>query len=36
MYVREIGWCGMDWVDLDEDRDQWRALVKTVMNYRVP
>jgi hypothetical protein len=36
MDLREIGWGGMDWIDLDEDRDQWRALVNTVMNLRVP
>jgi hypothetical protein len=29
-------WYGMDWIDLAEDRDQWRALVNTVMNLRVP
>jgi hypothetical protein len=33
--LREIGWGGMDWIDLDQDRDQWRALVKTVMNFPV-
>jgi hypothetical protein len=33
---REIGWDGMDWIDLAQDRDQWRALVNTVMNLRVP
>jgi hypothetical protein len=32
--VREIGLGGMDWIDLD--RDQWRALVNTVMNLRFP
>jgi hypothetical protein len=32
----EIGWDGADWVDLAQDRDQWRALVNTVMNLRVP
>jgi hypothetical protein len=34
--VREIVWDGMDWIDLAQDRDQWRALVNTVMNLRVP
>jgi hypothetical protein len=32
---RKIGWDGMDWIDLAQDRDQWRAPVKTVMNLRV-
>jgi hypothetical protein len=32
----EIGWDGMDWIDLAQDRDQWRSLVNTVMNFRVP
>jgi hypothetical protein len=36
MDLREIEWNGMDWIDLAEDRDQWRALVNTVMNLRVP
>jgi hypothetical protein len=35
MNLREIGWDGMDWNDLAQDRDQWRALVNTVMNLRV-
>jgi hypothetical protein len=34
--LREIGWGGMDWIDLAQDKDQWRALVNTVMNLRVP
>jgi hypothetical protein len=34
--LREIGWDGMDWIDLAQDRDQWRAHVNTVMNLRVP
>jgi hypothetical protein len=34
--LREIGWDGVDWIDRDQDRDQWRALVKTVMNLLVP
>jgi hypothetical protein len=33
--LREIGWDGMDWIDLAQDRDQWRALVNTVTNFRV-
>jgi hypothetical protein len=33
--LREIGWDGMDWIDLAQDRDQSRALVNTVMNLRV-
>jgi hypothetical protein len=32
----EIGWDGMDWIDLAQDRDQWRDLVNMVMNRRVP
>jgi hypothetical protein len=34
--LREIGWDGMNWIDLDQDRHQWRTLVNTVMNLRVP
>jgi hypothetical protein len=34
--LREIGWDDMDWIDLAQDRDEWRALVNTVMNLRVP
>jgi hypothetical protein len=34
--LRETGWDGMDWINLAQDRDQWRALVNTVMNLRVP
>jgi hypothetical protein len=36
MYLREIGWDGGDWIDLAQDRNQWRALVRAVMNLRVP
>jgi transcription termination factor 2 len=36
MDFREIGWDGMDWIELAQDRDQWRALVNTVMNLRIP
>jgi hypothetical protein len=36
MDLREIGWGGMDWIDLAQDRDQLRAFRNTVMNLRVP
>jgi hypothetical protein len=36
MGLRAIGWCGMDWIDLGQDRDQLRALVNTILNLRVP
>jgi hypothetical protein len=36
MDLREIGWGVMDWIALAQDRDQWRALVNTVMNFGVP
>jgi hypothetical protein len=36
MDFKEIGWDGMDWIDVAQDKDQWRALVNTMMNLRVP
>jgi hypothetical protein len=36
MDIREIGWGGVDWMDMAQDMDQWRALVNTVLNLRVP
>jgi hypothetical protein len=36
MELRETGWDGVDWIDMAQDRDQWRALVNMVLNLRVP
>jgi hypothetical protein len=36
MDLRGIEWGGMDWIRLCQDRDQWRALVTVVMNFRAP
>jgi hypothetical protein len=36
MGVQEVGWGGMDWIDMTQDRDRWRAVVSAVMNLRVP
>jgi hypothetical protein len=36
MDLRDIGWGGKDWIELVQDRDQWRALENTVMNLQVP
>jgi hypothetical protein len=34
--LKWIGWGGMDWIDVAQYRDQWRAVLNTVMNLRVP
>jgi len=36
MDIRDVGCGGMDWIELAQDKDRWRALVSTVMNLRVP
>jgi hypothetical protein len=35
MDLQEVGWGDMDWIDMAQDRDRWRALVSAVMNLRV-
>jgi hypothetical protein len=36
LHLREIGWDGVDWIDLPQDRNQWRALLNMAMNLVVP
>jgi hypothetical protein len=36
MDLQEVGWDGVDWIDMAQDRDRWRALVSAVMNLQVP
>jgi hypothetical protein len=36
MDLQDVGWGGMDWIDMAQDRDRWRVLVSAVMNLRVP
>ena len=36
MPLQEVGWSVMDWIDLAQDGDRWRAVVKAVMNIRIP
>jgi hypothetical protein len=36
MGLREIGLCGMDWIDLAQYKDQWRSLVNVIMKLMVP
>jgi hypothetical protein len=36
MDLVEVGWVGVDWIGLAQDRDRWRTLVNSVLNLRVP
>jgi hypothetical protein len=36
MDLGEIGWDDVDWIDVAQERDQWKPLMKTLMNLRVP
>jgi hypothetical protein len=36
MYLIDTGWGAMDWIDLDQNRDQWRTLVNKLINLWVP
>ena len=36
MYLQEVGCGGMDWMDMDQDRDRWRAVFNAVMDLRIP
>jgi len=36
MYLQEVGFVGMDWIELAQDMDMWRSLVNAVMNLRAP
>ena len=36
MNLQEVGYKGMDWIDLTQDRDRWQALINAVINLQVP
>ena len=36
MHLQEVGWGGMEWIDMAQDMERWRAVVSAVMNFCVP
>jgi hypothetical protein len=36
IHLQEVGWGGVEWIDLGQDRERWRAVVSAVMNFWVP
>ena len=36
MNLQDVGWGGMEWIDLSNDKDRWRVLASAVINLRVP
>jgi hypothetical protein len=36
MNLKEVGWEGVDWIHVAQDKEQWRAVLNTVMKHRVP
>jgi hypothetical protein len=35
MVLKEVGWEGVDWMEVDRNRENWRVLINTIINFRV-